>query len=290
LPTRPAVVERRKNGRDVAIQTGRERRPDISIEAGDHRGRRVRKVVSGDKAVAQKILADALATVEKRRAGLLQVDPREAKRDLQEHIDAYLGELQRRGRDAMYRYTVGKHLEGAAFAQDWRCLNDCTSSSIAAYLKDLASEGRSGKTVNQHRADLSAFFGWCRAQGYPEFNPCEQVQKTTVKSDPKRRALSVMECRRLIKVAPPERSWVYLVLVYAGLRRAEAGSIRWGHVTWTASTRTSSCPPASPRAGGPRASPWSRRSRMRCASAGGTLTTGSSSSSRSPPWSSSGRT
>ena len=69
-----------------------------AIDYRDARGRRVRKVVAGDKGIAQQILGDALGAVEKVRAGVLLADPREAKRPIQEHIDAYLADLGRRGR------------------------------------------------------------------------------------------------------------------------------------------------------------------------------------------------
>src|SRR5262245_1079451 len=90
-----------------------------AIDFLDHRGRRVRRVVSSDKSVAQRLLADEVQNVEKRKAGMLLVDPGEAARPLQEHIDEYLGELERRGCDPMYRYIIRKHLENAAWAQGW---------------------------------------------------------------------------------------------------------------------------------------------------------------------------
>lgn len=200
------------------------------IDYRNARGKRVRKVVASDKSVAQQILGEALGAVEKVKAGVLQADPREAKRPIQEHIDAYVGDLERRGRDTMYVYIIRKRLEGAAFAQDWACLKDCTVKSVGDYLKDLADEDKSAKTVNGHRADLSAFFGWLVRRGALEANPCERVAKSQVTRDKKRRALSVAECRALLRAAPQDRSFCYLVMLYTGLRRAEAASLKWGYV------------------------------------------------------------
>src|SRR5438552_2738718 len=106
-----------------------------AIDYLDHRGQRVRKVVASDKSVAQSMLTAAERTAERRRAGILQTDPAEAKRPLQEHIDTYIEELERRGRDAMYIYTVRKHLENAAFAQDWATLRGITAAGVGDYLR-----------------------------------------------------------------------------------------------------------------------------------------------------------
>jgi integrase len=200
------------------------------IDYRDAKGRRVRKVVASDKDVAAHILGEALSAAERVRAGMVQADPREAKRPIKEHVAAYLGDLARRGRDSMYRYTIGKRLEAAAFAQDWTCLRDCTLRSISSYLGDLADEGKTAKTVNGHRADLSAFFAWLVRRGCMEANPCDRVAKSAESRDRTRRALSLSECRALMDAAPEDRRLCYHVLLYTGLRRAEAAAICWGHI------------------------------------------------------------
>ncbi len=200
------------------------------LDYADHRGKRIRRVVTSDKGVAQRLLADAMQTVERRRAGVLMSDPKETNRPIQEMIDGYIAEMERRGRAAMYRYIVQKRLEAAALGRGWRSLRQCDSSSVSDHLKGLAAEGRSPKTVNQHRADISAFLDWCFRQGAIESNPCAHIPKTTVKQEKTRRALSVAECRRLLATAPPARALVYRVLVCTGLRRGEAAEVRWGHV------------------------------------------------------------
>jgi len=207
-----------------------ERDGRYGIDYTDHRGKRVRRVVSGDKSVAEKVLGDAVLAREKMRSGLVGVDPREIKRPLQEHFDAYIKDLARRGRDKMYGYIVEKRLEAAAFAEDWKCLRDCSAKSVTNYLSDLADGGKSARTVNGHRADLSAFFAWCVRSGFLEANPCKGIAKSGESKDRTRRALSVLECQALINAAPPDRSRCYLFLIGTGLRRAEAAALNWGHL------------------------------------------------------------
>lgn len=196
----------------------------------DERGKRVRQVVASDKSVAQKILGDRVAAVERLKAGVLHADPREAKRAPGEALDDYLGDLGRRGRDSMYCYIVRKHIEAAMEDRGWLRLSDITPRSIAALLRKLADRGLSPKTVNDYRGDLAAFLGWCVREGRLEANACDQVPKSTVKAEKKRRALSVAECRSLVASAPPDRAAVYLFLSLTGVRRSEAASIRWGHI------------------------------------------------------------
>lgn len=200
------------------------------IDYTDFRGRRVRKVVAADKTVALRLLADALEADEKVAAGIFVADPREARKPFEGHFGEYLADLERRGRDAMYVYNIRKHVEGAAEEQGWACLADCSVRSVSAYLQKLARRGLAPKTVNAHRSDLAAFFGWCVRHDLLEANPCDRVAKTTVKSEPTRRALSVAECRALLDATPEPRRLTYLFLVYTGVRRGEAEELVCGHV------------------------------------------------------------
>lgn len=200
------------------------------IDYIDGRGQRVRKMVSSDKSIAAKLLGDAIQASEKVRAGVLLADPREAKKDIQTHIDEYLAELRRRGRDDMYIYTIGRHLGNAAKAQGWNCLAAITPRSISGYLQKLAADKLVPKTVNGHRADLAAFCGWAVRTGLIEADPCQHVQKSAVKSEKKRRALSVAEAKALLAAAPEPRRTCYLFLVFTGLRRSEAASLLWAHM------------------------------------------------------------
>jgi len=198
------------------------------LDYNDQHGRRVRKLVARDRTVAVTMLANAMKTVERLRAGIISSDPKEGKKPIQQHFDAYAAELKRRGRDQMYIYIVRRHLELAAEAMGWACLAECTTQSVTQRLQKL--EGLSAKTVNAHRADLAAFFGWCKRTGRMETCPTDHIAKSADRAEKTRRALSVAEIRALLKAAPRDRQIVYLFLVCTGLRRAEAGQIRWGHL------------------------------------------------------------
>lgn len=200
------------------------------LDYSDHRGERARRAGSTDRGVAKVMLGEALASVEKMKAGIIRADPREARRALTDHLTDYLAELERVGRDKMYRYNIERRIKGAAQVKGWTTLLDCDPKSLSAYLASLAAEGLKPKTVNDHRADLSAFFGWCVKRGRLEANPCAAVEKVENKAEKTRRALSVLECTELLKVAPPRRRLVYATLIYTGLRRAEADALRWVNV------------------------------------------------------------
>lgn len=200
------------------------------IDYRDHRGKRMRELISGDKSVAQQVLAKRIQSTERIKHGIWATDPLEAERPLAEHIAAYLQDLARRGRDDMYRYSVGKRLERAAREGDWRCLRDITPASVTKCLWNLTEEGLHPKTVNDYRAHVSAFLNWCKRVGHIEQNVCDRVSKSAVKTEKTRRALSPHECRALLEASPPQRRIVYLFLMYTGLRRSEAAGLCWHHV------------------------------------------------------------
>ncbi len=196
------------------------------LDYSDHRSDRVRRPGSTDKSVAQHLLGEAIRNSEKLRAGVIAADPREGKRPIVQHVDDYMAEMERRGRDEMYRYTVRKRLDKAIKAAKWDRLTDCTPKSITIYLAGLSA--LAPKTRNDYRADLAAWFAWAVQAGRMEANPCAAVSKTTVKTEKKRRALSLSECRALLESAPKRRRLVYLFLMLTGARRAEAAQLRWG--------------------------------------------------------------
>jgi len=200
------------------------------LDYDDQRGHRVRSPGATDKAVAQKLLGDMLGDVEKLRAGLLHADPREGRRPLEEHLKDYLRELSRRGRDEMYRYTISKRVELVSDRAGWKSLAQCSARDIEKVLTGLAAgdKPRTPKTINGFRADLSAFFAWCVEDGRIGVNPCDRVEKVADKREKTRRALSVAECQALLAKCRRQRRLVYHFLLMTGLRRSEAGALRWG--------------------------------------------------------------
>jgi integrase len=200
------------------------------LDYEDQNGHRVRCPAASDKGVAQKMLGDALDAVERRKAGLLHADPREARRPVEDHLRDYLRELTRRGRDRMYLYIVQKHLESAFAATGWKGLSDATAKDVQRFLSGLAvgAGKRTPKTINTYRADLSAFFAWAVEDGRLGANPCDRVQKVADRRGKTRRALSVAECHTLLTKCRKQRRLVYHLLLMTGLRRSEAGALCWG--------------------------------------------------------------
>jgi len=235
------------------------------IRYTDHTGRQVRKSGSTDKSAALKLLGDALKAVEQMRAGMVHANPLEARRPIGEHVAAYIENLHRLGRDAMYVYTIERRLSRAIKERRWTRLRDCTPASVTAHLSELARgrtpKGktepvpRSPKTVNDVRADLAAFFGWCVAQGRMEANPCTAVAPAADKHEKKRRALSVPEVRALLAATPEPRRLTYLFLTYTGVRRSEAAALRWGYLHLDGVNRYVELPASITKSGRPEAVP-----------------------------------
>ncbi len=199
------------------------------LDYHDGRGKRVRRPAARDKRVAEKMLQDAVTAAEREQAGLCGVDPRHAKKPIGEHVADYRAELSRLGRDERYVYLTGNRIDNAAKFCGWRSIGDINALDVERFLNNLSADGRTPKTINEARGDLSAFCNWAVRGGRMSYNPVAKVQKTADKREKTRRGLSALECQQLLDAAP-RRRLVYLFLIYTGLRRSEAKAITWGHV------------------------------------------------------------
>ncbi len=76
---------------------------------------------------------------------------------------------------------------------------------------------------------MSGMLHWLERQQLLLVNLLKHVEKVSkARRSEHRRALSLAEVARLLAVAPASRSWVYLVILYTGLRRHELNRITWG--------------------------------------------------------------
>lgn len=181
-----------------------------------------------DKRVAYAKLLETAKEREKEAAGLLPPQSvREASATpLSELLDAFLQDLQAKGRarttHAKYKKTLGKLFTRCR----WRLLADVSARSFCEW---RAKCGLSPKTLNDLLGAMMTFLGWLKYQRRIAENPLEHVQRIDTRATRKqhRRALTSDELTRLIATAPPHRSIVYRVAAYTGLRRAEMMALQW---------------------------------------------------------------
>jgi integrase len=75
---------------------------------------------------------------------------------------------------------------------------------------------------------MGAFLNWMKRRRLIVANPLEHVQKVSNDSPGSfRRALSLDEINRLLRVAPSHCATIYQTILYTGLRRQEISGLRW---------------------------------------------------------------
>jgi len=90
----------------------------------------------------------------------------------------------------------------------------------------LEKEGKAGKTIQNYSESLCAFLDWCVKREYLKNDPLKNLGGFDTTPNTRRRALSPEELRRLIAVAPPARTLLYLVASLSGLRKKELSSLK----------------------------------------------------------------
>ena len=198
-----------------------------------------------DRAAAERVLTKLVADTALRRD--LVIDPRddrfatEGRRDLTEHVAAYVGHCQRVGMDGEHLAAKENHLGRLREVAGISKLSELTADALERYLTELKAAGRAARSINFARQIAVAFCGWCVKTGRLESNPLRVVPKQDETRDRRRvrRPLTTDEAARLLEVAREHgrESW-YLAAALAGLRRGDLRALTWGDVNQTDRTIT----------------------------------------------------
>ena len=186
-----------------------------------------------DKRVAQQKLTKLIEELEREAAGIgaPRVQREAGQTPLLTHLRAFLAECEATGRS---RNTLGKYAHSLPklFGRcRWVALRDITEDSFTAWRE---KSGLSPKTLNDCLSNMGAFLNWMKRRRLIVANPLEHVRKVSNDSPGNfRRALSVDEITRLLRVAPSHRATIYQTILYTGLRRQEINGLRWGDFDFT---------------------------------------------------------
>jgi len=184
-----------------------------------------------DKRATEQHAAQLERQAERERAGIIDVPLKHLKAPIQEHIDAWLEDLERSGRSPDYMRKVRSRIEKLKDELCWGTLVNITADGVTPWLAKGKRTGLSPRTLNHYIEAVNAFSNWCVAQRRLEKNPVSLVPKVEA-VDPtfERRAATDTERLTLLETAPPKRRLVYLTAMLTGLRRSELRQLRWGDI------------------------------------------------------------
>ncbi|ENH7114827.1 tyrosine-type recombinase/integrase [Vibrio fluvialis] len=115
------------------------------------------------------------------------------------------------------------------------CVSKITSADAVRFRDRLYKEGRSYKTNKDYLASCRQFFKWCKQMNYILENPFQEIavqeQMKKRAQDEERERWSIKDLTKLFKSSeyqskPEEFKWVTNIMLYHGLRPAEACQLR----------------------------------------------------------------
>jgi integrase len=144
-------------------------------------------------------------------------------------VVAYVAHQRGKGLSSSHLAAVSHHIERFSQSFPMREMRTVTGNDVLDWLRDLGHEPR---TVRNYARSLIAFFNWSRRRGYVTVSPLDAVDGADLpQSRPSPKGvLTVDQCAALMAYLETERPkfvvWHALQL-FAGIRRAEVGRMRW---------------------------------------------------------------
>ena len=209
------------------------------VRIRDESGRQ-REVKAGpDKSVAQSIARDLESKIQRVKAGTL--DPREAgcldaeRIPITQHVEEYVRGLDAKG-------CVEGHVDGVRKRLTWFLeetkitrLSQLRPSLADTALKTLRDAGKADRTVSHYCAALKSFSRWAKKDRRTREDLLADLERPKIVTENKRAALSPEQAARLVTttrtgkvrrgMTGEDRSWLYTLAIYTGLRRAELQSL-----------------------------------------------------------------
>jgi integrase len=204
----------------------------------DAHGTLKRIPLASSKNVAQQLLADIVARVERERVGIVDPTADEMKRPITQHITNFEKHLKSKNNSPFHIKESVKKVQRCVAHCHWKNVSQIKSENVENFLLDLREKhGLSIETSNHYLRAIKTFVHWLVATERLNRDPLVKIKALNVSTDRRhdRRALSAAELARLIDVADsgpptaglngPDRAMLYLLAVYTGFRKGELGSL-----------------------------------------------------------------
>lgn len=212
----------------------------------DETGRRhERSTKLTDFTAADRILQKHIADAALRREGV--IDPamdrlaRAGRVPLAQHVADYIAHCSALRQDKKNVAQKKHHLEALLKATGATRFGQLTIERLAGQMRELMALGRSARTANFVRQIAVAFGSWMVKSGRADVNPFRAVTTIDERKDRRRRRrpLAQDELSRLLEVgAARGRLSLYLLALFAGLRRGDLKRLEWRDIDLDRSTVT----------------------------------------------------
>jgi integrase len=225
-------VEKRRFRKDGKVQETRAyylryRLSDMPVD-------RWKSLCVTDKQVAEKKAREFIQEKEREAAGILEpkVSRDAARKPLSEHLEDYLGDLERRGRSGRGG-RGGRLLKGRVVRLmdicGWKLPIQVTPDSFTTWRNERRDSPR---TLNHYLQGMVSFLNWMERVGRIKTNPLKHVLKVDERGQRRRvrRAFTDDELRKLVH-GSGKRGIIYLTAARTGLRQEELRQLTWADVS-----------------------------------------------------------
>ena len=157
----------------------------------------------------------------------------EGRRPILVHVREYLTDCESEGQDRLHIANKRSQLQLLVTGTDAQRLSDLDPNAVSRHLHSVSRQGRSARTVNQHRMTAITFVNWCvdKKRLLSNLLAGKALKKMDEHQDRRRvrRAMSDEELAWLMNAAPKRQS-LYLTTYWTGLRRSELKAITWSDI------------------------------------------------------------
>jgi site-specific recombinase XerD len=206
----------------------------------DADGKRRRVPLSTDKDSAQSQLAEILRTVERQKAGLVEIIADTLQQRVTTSVDEYREHLEGKGRDNKHVSETIRHIRNTLRGAGCVILGDLQrgEACVDKYLASRRKSGVSHRTINADLTAIRSFCRWLIQKKRLTVDPTIHMERLDESVDRRkqRRPLTEEEAQLLFKttlesdhvfrgLAGRDRAMLYMLALRSGLRRSELLSL-----------------------------------------------------------------